>query len=161
MTTTRLWRVAALATLMAMLAAPAAPAQEHPDLSGTWVLDTGRSDFGPMPAPASRTDLIEHREPALVIHRTVMTQNGEVKASFTYAVDGQPHENASGGQTVTSVLSWEGKTLLMHSTVSTPQGELTLDDRYDLSEDGTTLTIGRTLSVQGQSLSQTMVFTRQ
>ena len=49
----------------------------------------------------------------------------------------------------------------MESTTQTPQGEASINDRWSLSEDGKTLTQTRNITVQGQSFSQTAVFTRQ
>jgi hypothetical protein len=146
------------------VAAPAgaAAAQSAPDFSGTWRLVPERSDFGGGPAAISRTDVIEHREPRLAIRRTI-SNPGEtpVTATLTYAVDGKPYTNEIGGSSVTSTLAWDGPVLVMKSTVPTPQGDAELTDRFTLSANGDTLTMRRAIAVQGQELSQTMVFARQ
>jgi hypothetical protein len=149
-------RLAALAVL-AGLAPAHAIAQGVPNLSGTWVLVPEKSDFGPMPAPQSRTDVIDHKEPALTIARTQVTAAGETTTSLVFAVDGKPHKNTVGQTELTSTLHWEGAVLVVVSLVNTPQGEVTLTDRYELSADGKTLTQARVISVPGQELSQTMV----
>jgi hypothetical protein len=66
-----------------------------------------------------------------------------------------------GPSELTSTLRWDGVVLVMVSTVSTPDGEVTITDRYTLSEDGKTLTQARTISAQGQELSQKLVLARQ
>lgn len=149
-------RLALLLGLVLTAPAPAA-AQGVPNLSGTWALVPDKSDFGPMPPPQSRTDVIDHKEPALVINRTQMTPNGEVSARLVYAVDGKPYKNTVADAEVTSTLRWDGPVLVIVSTVGTPNGEATLTDRYTLSEDGKTLTQSRTINIQGQELIQTMV----
>ena len=146
-----------LLSLLVSTASQSVAAQARPDFSGTWVLDPSQSDFGMMPVPASRTDVIQHQEPALTIHRT----NGEVTVHLVYRVDGQPHVNDANGQQVTSSLAWDGMVLVITSNVTVPQGEVLIVDRMTLSEDGQTIHIQRTLSVGGQELVQTMVLRKQ
>ena len=157
--------VALAGTLLLSLLVSAAPrsaaAQAKPDFSGTWVLDLAKSDFGMMPAPISRTDVIDHQEPALTIGRTQKTANGEVTANLVYAVDGQPYLNDAAGQQVTSTLAWDGTTLVITSSLTIPQGELSIVDRMTLSEDSKTITTHRTLSVSGQEIVQTSVMQKQ
>jgi len=157
----RSMRAAAALLAIALLPAVSA-AQQVPNLSGTWVLQADKSDFGRMPAPQSRTDVIGHQEPKLTITRKmVTTAAGESTVSLVYAVDGKPHKNMAGPSELTSVLSWEGQTLVTVSTVDTEQGQVTITDRLTLSEDGKTLTQQRTLSAQGQEAKQTMVLVKQ
>jgi hypothetical protein len=154
---------AAAALLAIAFAIPAvSAAQQVPNLSGTWVLQADKSDFGMMPSPQSRTDVIEHQEPKLTIKRTVLTTAaGESILNLVYAVDGKPHKNMAGPSELTSLLSWEGRTLVTVSTLETGQGQATITDRLTLSEDGKTLTQQRTLSMQGQEAKQTMVMVKQ
>jgi hypothetical protein len=154
------FRTALSAALLA-LAPGMLSAQNVPDLSGTWILQVAESDFGPLPAPERRTDIIAHDEPRLVVQRMTMAQGQEGSLELTYAVDGEPHENNAGGAMVVSRLHWEGSVLIMISTVSSPQGELMLTDRYSLSPDGQTLTQARVLQVQGQEFAQRMVLKKQ
>lgn len=157
-------RFPVLATALTLLAA-ATPAQSRaqgvPDLSGTWKLVTDQSDFGPMLAPQSRTDVIDHKEPKLNIKRTVVTGAGETSSSLVYAIDNTPYKNMAGGQEITSTLKWEAQTLVMASTLATGQGDVGINDRITLSSDGKTLTMARTLSLGGQELAQKMVFAKQ
>lgn len=146
---------------LALLASSTAGAQDRPNLSGTWTLVADRSDFGPMPGPASRTDVIEHDGANLKVTRTQSAQGNEMSATMVYMIDGKPHVNTPGGQEVSSVLSWDGAVLVITSTVQTPQGEASLVDRYSLSADGKELTQARSIAIAGQSLAQTMVLIRQ
>jgi len=154
----RVLTAAAFAALA--LAAPAA-GQSVPNLSGTWTLQVDKSSFGMMPGPTSRTDVIDHQEPKLTIKRTVASSAGETTSTLIYAVDGKPYKNMVGTNELTSTLKWEGATLVMVSTVTTPQGEVTITDRYALSTDGKTLTQARSLNAQGQEIAQTMVLAKQ
>jgi hypothetical protein len=146
---------------LTLLALSPLAAQKVPDLSGTWVLALDKSDFGPMPAPQSRTDVIVHKEPSITDKRTVVLGNGETVSTLVYAVDGKPHVNHIGDLEASSVLHWDGAVLVMESTLTTPQGSATAVDRYTLSADGKTLTQARTLTIMGQTANQTIVMVRQ
>lgn len=150
----------ALALLLAVAVAPL-EAQFPPNLSGTWVLQLAESDLGPIPAPDSRVDVIDHQEPRITIRRTVVAQGQETSTELRYAVDGERHTNTAGGLEMGSTLRWNGATLTMVSSAQTPQGEVGLVDVFTLSEDGLTLTQARTLTIGGQELSQRLVLKRQ
>jgi len=151
----------AISLMLGAAVATPAGAQTTPNLSGTWVLQTDKSDFGPIPPPQSRTDVIVHQEPSLTIKRTVVTAAGESVLSLVYAVDGKPYKNLANGTELTSTLRWDGPTLEMVSILPNPQGDITITDRYTLSADGKTLTQDRTLVGQGDQATQKLLLTRQ
>ena len=160
-------RLLATVVLLALaLAGSAATASAQsasaPNLSGTWVLQLDKSDFAGMQAPTSRTDVFDHQEPKLTIKRTVSANGQENSTTLIYGIDSKPYKNMVGPSEVTSTLHWEGSTLVSVSTVPNPQaGDVTITDRYDLSQDGKTLTQKRTFSAQGQELTQTMLLVKQ
>jgi hypothetical protein len=147
--------------VVTLAGATAAYAQSVPNLSGTWVLQVDKSDFGQGPAPTSRTDVIDHQEPKLLIKRTIVNASGSTSSDLVYAVDGKPYKNTVGPNELTSTLKWDGATLVMTSQASTPQGEFTITDRYSLSADGKTLTQARVFAAQGQEIPQTMILAKQ
>jgi hypothetical protein len=116
-----------------------ASAQAHPNLTGTWVLQLERSDFGGQPSIQSRTDVIEHNEPKLTIKRTIEYSGEVTTTTGVYAVDGTLYKNRNGQTTWSSTLRWDGPTLVIVSDFVTPQMEYTVTDRYTLSADGNTL----------------------
>lgn len=156
----RLLRRVSFVSTLGLAIAVSAEAQSRPDFSGTWVLQVAQSDFGPIPAPESRTDVITHAEPRLVVVRTVMAQGTESRLEFHYVVDGEPHRNTANGAELTSRLRWDGQVLVMVSIASGAQGEVTITDRYTLSAGGRTLTQDRTLNIAGQEIVQRMVLTK-
>ncbi len=66
-------------------AKPSAPAPSaggaKPNYSGTWKLNAAKSDFGPIPGPDSRTDVIEHNDPALKVSTS---QDGRPRQAGVY-----------------------------------------------------------------------------
>lgn len=158
-------RLARYASLIALALAPfgSATGQSVPNLTGTWVLSADKSDFGQMPAPQGRSDVIDHKEPALTIKRSIQGPDASSSAmlELKYVVDGKPHVNSTPQGDITSTLKWEGNVLVVTSLVPTPNGEAGIVDRMSLSADGKTLTQDRTISIQGQELKQTMVLVKQ
>lgn len=155
----------AITAAVLLVAAPAvSSAQGTPDFSGTWVLQVDQTRFDSLagPGPQSRTDVIEHKEPNLTIKRTIQGPAGETVTNLTFVVDGKPHKNTAGTAEITSVLKWDGATLLIESTSPDPQGGVfSITDRMSLSPDGRTLTQVRVLRAQGQEASQTFVLQKQ
>lgn len=147
----------AAATAFMAVVVGSAEAQKRSDFSGTFVLAVDRSDFGAMPGPASRTDIIDHKNPSIVIKRTVAGPAGDATVTLTMAVDGKPHKNSTPQGELSSVLAWEGDVLVMTTNLESPNGPVTIVDRMSLSADGKTLTQKRAIAVGGQSMAQTMV----
>jgi hypothetical protein len=145
--------------ILALLLPAAAPAQA-PNLSGTWVLQVDKSNFGDGPAPATRTDVIDHQEPKLLIKRTVGSAAGVFTSDLVYGIDGKPYKNTVGPNETTSTLRWDGETLEMVSEVQNAQGAATLTDRFTLSADKNTLTMARIINAGGAQIAQTFVFAR-
>jgi hypothetical protein len=151
-----------LSVAFGLTAAGTVAAQSPPNLTGTWVMVADKSNFGPMPAPQSRTDVIDHKGSAIVINRTQTGgPMGDIKATLTYGVDGKEYKNSVNGNEVTSILKWDGAVLVIESTVITPNGTASVTDRWSLSADGKTLTQERKLSMQGQEAAQTIVLAKQ
>ena len=149
-------------TLAGSAATASAQGTSIPNLSGTWVLQVDKSDFAGMQAPTARTDAFDHQEPKLTIKRAVTANGQENTTTLVYGIDSKPYKNMVGPSEVTSTLQWEGSTLVSVSTVPNPQGGVvTITDRYELSQDGKTLTQKRTFSADGQELTQTMVLIKQ
>lgn len=144
------------AALLTVGAVAPADAQKHPDFSGTYVLVPAKSDFGPMPAPSSRTDVIDHKDPSLVIKRTI----GDALVTLTLAADGKQYKNTTPQGELTSTLAWLGDQLVVTSTLDTQNGPASIVDTLTLSPDGKTLTQKRLIQIGGQDINQTMVLER-
>jgi hypothetical protein len=151
-----------LLALALAASATAATAQSVPNLTGTWVMDAAKSDFGPMPAPKSRSDVIDHREPSLMIKRTIVQDGGaSATIELNYGIDGKTYPNTTPQGTITSTLAWEGPVLVITSHAEVQGGTADIVDRMTLSADGKTLTQARTILVQGQEINQAFVLARQ
>jgi hypothetical protein len=83
-----------------------------PDFSGSWVLDKEKSDFGGTPAPDILTEVIEHREPKIVITTTTKQSSGEDRRVVRLTTDGAENPNEFAGHQVKTTTRWEGDKLV-------------------------------------------------
>ncbi len=111
-----------------------------PNFSGTWTLNVSKSDFGMLPGPTSRTDVIDHSDPVLKDTVTQETQQGPQNTTLNYTTDGKEVTNEQGPMTVKSTLSWDGDNLVVNSSTSIQGSDVTIKQVWTLSADGKTLT---------------------
>jgi hypothetical protein len=136
-------------------------AQAKPNFSGTWKLNAAKSDFGAMPAPDTRTDKITHADPDLVDAYTQSGQMGEVTAEMKYSTDGKETTNTVRGNQVKSTAKWEGDELTIAGKAQFNGADVTLNDRWSLSDDGKTITIHRHVNSPMGETDQKIVLEKQ
>lgn len=123
-----------------ILAASLAVAADKPNLSGIWVMDAAKSDFGGSPAPDSFKRTIEQNEPSLIMTDEQVGQAGPEKAIRKYTTDGKETTYHWMGNEVTSAAHWEGDTLVIVGKVDSNGTPVVVTSRLTLSADGKTLT---------------------
>jgi len=136
-------------------------AQAKPDFSGVWTVVPDKSDFGPMPPPASMTRTIVHKEPSLTM---TLTQKGgamgDSTTNLSFTTDGKPRTNTISGSPMTTTAKWDGDAIVMSSTTSMQGTEVRIDDRYDLAEGGRTLILIRKYTTPAGDATARLVMTR-
>lgn len=139
----------------------AAAFAQKPNFSGTWRMNVAKSDFGPLPAPESRTDVIEHSDPNL--KDSVSAQGAQGKQEFTanYTTDGKEVTNKIGPREVKSTASWEGNNLVVNSRTSFNDNDITIKSTWSLSEDGKILTQNAHFTSPMGEADQKVVFEKQ
>lgn len=131
----------------------------RPDLSGTWKLNTSKSDFGALPPSDSATLKVEHNDPVLKLVSITLSSSGERSYELSFTTDGKECTNWIGNVEVKSVLRWDGATLVMEHKAA--GGEVTLKDQWVVSEDGKTLTVTRHWSGSQGETTQRLVHEKQ
>jgi len=131
--------VTAKAAPAPIVAAPPASGPK-PNFSGTWKLDVAKSDFGILPPPNSRTDVIEHNDPVLKITTSVEGQDGKQNYTMSFTTDGKEATNTAGGLELKSILTWEGVNLVDNAKFKFQDNDVVAKDIWILSDDGKTLT---------------------
>ncbi len=132
-----------------------------PNFSGKWVLDTGKSDFGALPGPNSRTDVIDHQDPKLKVNSTIKGPQGERVVERSYTTDGKENTNTQGNTEVKSKTRWEGKQLVTELKLEIQGNPVEIKDVWELGEDGKVLTMKRDLKSSQGETSQKLHFDKQ
>lgn len=147
---------------VAVLGALLCPAQDaKPNFTGKWVLDIPKSEFGVLPAPASRSDVIDHQDPKLKLTVTTKGPQGERTTELNYTTDGQENTNTVGGREIKSRARWDGKRLITEAKLEVQGNSIELKDVWELGEEGKILTLSRELkSPQGET-SQKLIFNKE
>lgn len=142
--------------------APAAAANgAKPNYSGTWKLNVAKSDFGPIPAPDSRTDVIEHNDPILKVSTAQEGAQGKQEYTLNMTTDGKEMINNPGGLEVKSIGGWEANNLVVNVKLKFQDNDVEAKTTWLLSADGKTMTQNQHLTTAMGELDQKMVFEKQ
>ena len=147
-----------------LLLSSAAVAQDKPNFSGKWALDTAKSDFGELPAPDSQTNIIEHKDPNIKLTQTIRGQDvsgGEASSERYYTTDGKESSNKVGQQEVKSTCRWDGKRLVIDTKLDTPAGPVEIKDSWELADGGKQLVAKRDFKGPQGERSQRLLFNKQ
>ena len=154
--------------LTAMVAAMVIPfpvrAQGKPDFTGTWTMDTAKSD----PPPQGRggggggggTLTIKQTGTEL----TVTSEGRQGPQTMTYKLDGSPSSNEvmgrGGAQTVKSTAKWDGASLLIETTREFNGMPITTKEVRTLSADGKVMTIDSTSQTPQGEVKRKVVYNK-
>jgi hypothetical protein len=148
------------ALLIATLAA-LAPAADKPNFSGEWTLDASKSEFGPMPAPASMTRKIDHSDPGLTVTQaTTGGPQGDQTTTMKYSTDGKETVNQFMGNDIKAKANWDGNALVIAMTADFGGNEIKLTNKWTLSDDGKTLTDMSHIALPQGEFDMTYVLTK-
>jgi hypothetical protein len=146
-----------------VVAAPVLAQSAPADLSGTWVMDAAKSDQVPT-TPAKMSYVVRQKGTSFIVDRDITDASGQNTSTLTYGIDGKSWKNqfksSVGPVDLSSVLAWEGSTLVIKTTLTVQGQEVHQTDRWTPSPDATTLTILRTIEVGGQEMKSKLILNR-
>lgn len=144
------------------LAAASTAFTAAPDLSGTWKLNTSKSDFGQFPPPSSMVMKVTHADPKLSFEVKMVSDMGEMQFTTKCTTDGVECRNQGfGGGETRDVAKWDGDMLVFESKGTFGDNAYTLKDKWTLSADGKVLTILRHWSSSMGEMDQKMTMEKQ
>jgi hypothetical protein len=129
-----------------------------PNFSGTWKLNVAKSDFGVMPAPEFRTDIIDHHEPALKVTTSTNGAEGKQDFTITLSTDGKEAVNTIMGSEVKSIAAWDGPTLVVTSKLRFNDTDVTIKSVYVLGDDGKTLNVNSHIASAMGEMDQKYIY---
>ena len=136
-------------------------AQQKPDFSGTWKLNVAKSDFGALPGPQSRTDVITHKDPSLSDSATVESAEGKQQYTANFTTDGKEVTNQISGREVKATMKWAGNNLAVVSKLVYNETDVIGNSTWELSADGKTFTISIHYASSMGETDQKLVFEKQ
>jgi hypothetical protein len=133
---------AAGALLLAMTAAAqTAGAPPRTNFSGRWRMVKDQSDFGAFHRPDIIVRVIDQREQTMNVHTVQTTGPKTTTSDVSYFTDGTVTNNVINGRDAVSKSFWDGPTLVIRTNMKDSKGDdEQIVDRWDLSEDKSTLT---------------------
>jgi hypothetical protein len=139
-----------------------AVAADKPNFSGDWTLNAAKSNFGPLPAPATFMRKVTHAEPSITIEDTQTgTPAGDQHDTHTYTTDGKEVSFQSNGADVRSTITWDGDALLINSKASVQGTDILIKDKITLSDEGKTMTDTIHIGAPQGELDMSIVFDKQ
>lgn len=138
------------------------PAADRPDFSGTWKMDSERSDFGDkIPKPASFVRKVEHQDPKIHVVTTFTTPNGEAVTDVRYTTDGKENVNTVRGGEWASMMVWDGTSLELTSKRSLNGAEISTKERWTLTAKGKVLTVVNKTTMPQNEITFTVVLNKE
>jgi hypothetical protein len=127
-------------TLITVAAAGAILAADKPNFSGSWKMDSTKSDFGGAPPPDSFSRKIEHNEPAVILTDDQTSALGTEKVVRRYTTDRKETTYQWMGSEVKSAAHWEDNSLVIIGNVNAGGTDVVVTSTLTISADGKTLT---------------------
>jgi len=158
-------RVLLTALVAAMVIPFPARAQGKPDFTGTWTLDTAKSD----PPPQGRGGGGGAGGGTLTIKQTgteltVTSEGRQGPQTMTYKLDGSPSSNEvmgrGGAQTVKSTAKWDGASLVIETTRDFNGMSITTKEVRTLAAGGKEMTIESTTQTPQGEMKRKVVYTK-
>ena len=157
-------RALSTASVILLLAVSAVAQNAAPNFSGTWNLDVAKSDFGPAPPPDSVVMVVDHKEPTIKTTTTQKSAQGDTTNDSTITTDGKENVNklrAMGGeQDVRSTTKWNGKKLTIARTLEIQGMTISMNDSWELSDDGKVMTIVRAIGTPQGDFTTKMILNK-
>ena len=148
-------------TILAALLAAAAFAQSQPNFSGTWKVNLGKSDYGMLPPPESRLDVIEHTGDTMKDQVSAVNQQGKQDYTLTFKTDGSETVNKIADREMKITAKWDGPVLVVTIKLNLQGQDIDIQSKWALSGDGSTLTQNAHLATPMGEMDQKVVLEKQ
>ncbi len=140
---------------------PPAPVA-HTDFSGRWRMQKEKSDFARFKMPDIVVRIIDQRGDTMNVHTVQTTGERTSTIDATYLTDGSPCKNVINNRDASSKAFWDGPVLVINTDMKTSKNQdEQIEDRYELSSDGQTLTMTSHVVTEKGDVTMHMVCNRE
>ena len=133
-------------------------AQSKPNFSGNWKLNVGKSDFGMMPPPDSRTDAIQQTDDGIKDEVSSVGQQGPMKFTLALKTDGTESTIKAGPRELKVSAAWQGPALVVTTKLDYEGNPVTIKSNWTLSPDGNTWIQAAHIESSMGEMDQKLVF---
>jgi hypothetical protein len=114
-----------------------------------------------LPPPESRTDVIDHKEPALKIDTIQVGGEGKMEYTVNLTTDGKETAHSVAGRDVKSAAVWDGGNLVVNSKLNFNDMDIAIKAVYTLGDDGKTLNVAAHLTSPMGEMDQKYIYEKQ
>jgi hypothetical protein len=134
----------------------------HPNFSGRWRMDKEKSQFNGFTVPDAVVRVVDHHDPMINLHTIQTTGQKTTMTDVTYFTDNSVTMNTIRGRDAQCRAYWDGAALVVRTKMIMKNGEHeVIEDRWELSPDGNTLTTGSHIVTESGEASLTLVCLRE
>jgi len=134
------------------------PAPARPNFSGRWRMVKAKSEFNGFKVPDVVIRVVDHHDPMVNLHTVQTTDKQTSMSDVTYFTDGALTMNTIKGRDAQSKGFWDGAVLVIRTKMLMANGEReVIEDRWELSADGKTLTTASQIATEKGDAHLTMV----
>jgi len=150
-----------IAAVLLLTGAGTLAGQQKPDFSGERILNRQASTLSPaMSGVQSGTQRIEHNEPSIRVHLTLVADSRPFETVLERFTDGREVTETRQGLPTVSSVRWDGDALVFSTRGSGPTCEGSLSIRYELQDGGRTVQATENIRGCGRDQDNMWVFQR-
>ena len=113
----------------------------RPDFSGRWRMVKDKSDFSRATMPDMIIRVVDQHGATMNVHTLQTIGKKTTSADVSYFIDGNESPNVINGHDAMSRAFWDGPALMIRTNIKLSNNDdETVLDRWELSDDGQTLT---------------------
>ena len=150
------------ATMAAVILPFAAHAQGKPDFSGTWTLDTAKSDPAPQGRGGGGAATLTIKQTASEL--SIQSEGRQGPQTMTYKLDGSESKNEQmgrgGAQTIVSKAKWDGSSLVIDTTREIQGMSITTHEVRKLDNGGKEMKVETTIQTPQGEQKRNVVYTK-
>lgn len=130
----------------------------RPNFSGRWRMVKEKSAFNGFKVPDAVIRVVDHHDPMINLH-TIQTTNKQTSMSdVSYFTDNSVTMNTIKGRDAQCRAYWDGQVLVVRTKMVMADGEReVIEDRWELSADGNTLTTASHIVTESGEANLTLV----
>jgi hypothetical protein len=135
-----------------------APPAARPNFSGRWRMVKEKSQFNGFKVPDAVIRIVDQHDPLLNLHTIQTTGKNTAMSDVIYFTDNSVTTNTIRGRDAQCRAYWDGAALVVRTKMIMANGEHeVIEDRWELSADGKTLTTGSHIVTESGEANLTLV----